>query len=88
MLHPLLLNALYMRNFIEPTPIQRRTLPSALKGKDVVGVAETVYLHVSFIFSVALKLLFRVQEKRLHMVYPYYIIFSHQLKFRTKGREP
>ncbi|CDO70366.1 hypothetical protein BN946_scf184999.g6 [Trametes cinnabarina] len=40
-LHPQLGRALYVKNFTNPTPIQAQTLPLALKGKDVVGVAET-----------------------------------------------
>lgn len=39
--HPRLLRTLYSQHFIRPTPIQKEALPSALKGKDVVGVAET-----------------------------------------------
>ncbi|KAH9899306.1 DEAD-domain-containing protein [Cubamyces lactineus] len=40
-LHPQLGRTLYAKKFIDPTPIQAQTLPLALKGKDVVGVAET-----------------------------------------------
>ncbi|KAI0366851.1 DEAD-domain-containing protein [Pilatotrama ljubarskyi] len=40
-LHPQLARALYAKKFTDPTPIQAQTLPLALKGKDVVGVAET-----------------------------------------------
>ncbi|KAK7676716.1 hypothetical protein QCA50_020292 [Cerrena zonata] len=40
-LHPRLLRTLYAQRFINPTPIQAEALPTALKGKDVVGVAET-----------------------------------------------
>ncbi|KAL7277303.1 hypothetical protein ACG7TL_009159 [Trametes sanguinea] len=40
-LHPQLGRALYAKKFTDPTPIQAQTLPLALKGKDVVGVAET-----------------------------------------------
>ncbi|OBZ67324.1 ATP-dependent RNA helicase MAK5 [Grifola frondosa] len=40
-LHPQLCRALYSQKFASPTPIQSQTLPLALKGKDIVGVAET-----------------------------------------------
>ncbi|KAH8103065.1 ATP-dependent RNA helicase [Cristinia sonorae] len=40
-LHPQLLRSLYAQKFHKPTPIQARAIPSALLGKDVVGVAET-----------------------------------------------
>ncbi|KAL5480766.1 MAK5 [Sanghuangporus weigelae] len=40
-LHPRLCSALHRQNFLSPTPIQRKSLPPALKGKDVIGVAET-----------------------------------------------
>ncbi|KAI8969781.1 DEAD-domain-containing protein [Trametes punicea] len=40
-LHPQLGRALYAKKFMDPTPIQAQTIPLALKGKDVVGVAET-----------------------------------------------
>ncbi|KAI0690242.1 DEAD-domain-containing protein [Cerioporus squamosus] len=40
-LHPQLGRALYSKKYITPTPIQAEALPLALKGKDVVGVAET-----------------------------------------------
>lgn len=36
-----LLDALTKRNFINPTPIQHQVIPSALEGKDVVGIAQT-----------------------------------------------
>ena len=41
-LHPQLNRALYAQKFTSPTPIQARALPAATKGKDVIGVAETV----------------------------------------------
>ncbi|KAI0763081.1 DEAD-domain-containing protein [Trametes elegans] len=40
-LHPQLGRALHAKKFTDPTPIQAQTLPLALKGRDVVGVAET-----------------------------------------------
>ncbi|KAI0087341.1 DEAD-domain-containing protein [Irpex rosettiformis] len=40
-LHSQLFRALYARGFSSPTPIQSKAVPSATKGKDVVGVAET-----------------------------------------------
>lgn len=41
-LHDQLLRALHHRSFMKPTPIQSKALLPALRGKDVVGVAETV----------------------------------------------
>ncbi|GBE88760.1 ATP-dependent RNA helicase MAK5 [Sparassis crispa] len=40
-LHPRLFRALHSEQFLTPTPIQAAALPLALKGRDVVGVAET-----------------------------------------------
>ncbi|KAI0738963.1 DEAD-domain-containing protein [Daedaleopsis nitida] len=40
-LHARLTRALHAKGFLTPTPIQAQALPLALKGKDVVGVAET-----------------------------------------------
>ncbi|THH32784.1 hypothetical protein EUX98_g1413 [Antrodiella citrinella] len=40
-LHSRLLQSLYAQHFSTPTPIQSQAIPAALKGKDVVGVAET-----------------------------------------------
>ncbi|RPD75560.1 DEAD-domain-containing protein [Lentinus tigrinus ALCF2SS1-7] len=40
-LHPQLGRALYSKKYTTPTPIQAQALPLALKGKDIVGVAET-----------------------------------------------
>ncbi|TCD71925.1 ATP-dependent RNA helicase [Steccherinum ochraceum] len=40
-LHPRLLLSLHAQHFSSPTPIQARAIPAALKGKDIVGVAET-----------------------------------------------
>ncbi|KAI0676448.1 DEAD-domain-containing protein [Trametes maxima] len=40
-LHPQIGRAMYAKQFNTPTPIQAQTVPLALKGKDVVGVAET-----------------------------------------------
>jgi len=41
-LHDQLLRALHRQSFTEPTPIQSKAIFPALRGKDVVGVAETV----------------------------------------------
>ena len=41
-LHDQLLRSLHHQSFSKPTPIQLRALPLALRGRDVVGVAETV----------------------------------------------
>ncbi|EIW78544.1 P-loop containing nucleoside triphosphate hydrolase protein [Coniophora puteana RWD-64-598 SS2] len=40
-LHPHLLQVLHSKNFKSPTPIQSNSLPKAIAGKDIVGVAET-----------------------------------------------
>ena len=40
-LHPALLKMLEEINFSEPTPIQAKTIPLALKRKDVIGLAQT-----------------------------------------------
>lgn len=41
-LHATLKNGLVSLGFKKPTDIQRRAIPLALEGRDVVGVAETV----------------------------------------------
>ncbi|KAI0051336.1 DEAD-domain-containing protein [Auriscalpium vulgare] len=40
-LHSQLLSAVHGQAFMKPTPIQAQTIPSALTGRDIVGVAET-----------------------------------------------
>lgn len=40
-LNPTLKRALHAAEFLQPTEIQARSLPLALQGRDVVGVAET-----------------------------------------------
>ncbi|KAF9260720.1 DEAD-domain-containing protein [Marasmius fiardii PR-910] len=40
-LHPQLLSALHQKNFLSPTPIQEKSIPLALHGRDIVGVAQT-----------------------------------------------
>lgn len=40
-LHPQLYATLYSQKFVNPTPIQSVTIPKALSGRDVIGVAET-----------------------------------------------
>lgn len=40
-LHSQLNHALHAQDFTTPTPIQSKAIPIALKGKDIVGVAET-----------------------------------------------
>lgn len=40
-IHSHLLQVLHSRGFVTPTPIQAKSLPIALNGRDVVGVAET-----------------------------------------------
>ncbi|KAF8644930.1 hypothetical protein AX16_008212 [Volvariella volvacea WC 439] len=40
-LHPQLLRGLHRKQFDAPTPIQAASLPHALSGKDVIGVAQT-----------------------------------------------
>jgi len=41
-LHTALKKALVSLEFQKPTDIQKRSLPLALDGRDIVGVAETV----------------------------------------------
>jgi len=41
-LHTKILRALHEKGFDKPTPIQAAALPFALKGRDVVGIAQTV----------------------------------------------
>jgi ATP-dependent RNA helicase RhlE len=36
-----LLRALAQENYVTPTPIQAQTIPSALSGRDIVGIAQT-----------------------------------------------
>ncbi|KAG7095722.1 hypothetical protein E1B28_006435 [Marasmius oreades] len=40
-LHPRLLGSLSQNKFSSPTPIQEKSIPLALKGRDIVGVAQT-----------------------------------------------
>ncbi|KAL4079554.1 ATP-dependent RNA helicase [Scleroderma citrinum] len=40
-LHPHILQVLHSCKFLSPTPIQSQAIPSALSGRDVIGVAET-----------------------------------------------
>ncbi|KAF8268903.1 ATP-dependent RNA helicase, partial [Lactarius quietus] len=40
-LHPQLYSTLYSQKFVNPTPIQSLTIPKALGGRDVIGIAET-----------------------------------------------
>ncbi|EGO03781.1 hypothetical protein SERLA73DRAFT_46424 [Serpula lacrymans var. lacrymans S7.3] len=40
-LHPHLLQILHHQGFTTPTPIQSKSLPKAMEGRDIVGVAET-----------------------------------------------
>ncbi len=50
-LHPLIARSLHKQNFSNPTPIQKSALPAALKGKDVVGIAETVCSDLACILT-------------------------------------
>lgn len=38
---PKLLEVLRKQNFTEPTPIQKQSIPIAIEGKDVIGIAQT-----------------------------------------------
>lgn len=38
---PRLLEALKAANFVTPTPIQRQAIPVAIKGNDIIGIAQT-----------------------------------------------
>ena len=40
-LSPLLLRAVYDSGYTKPTPIQARGIPEVLKGKDLIGIAQT-----------------------------------------------
>ncbi|MBW2713873.1 MAG: DEAD/DEAH box helicase [Deltaproteobacteria bacterium] len=40
-LHPLILRGVQAAGFTEPRPIQDETIPAALKGRDVLGLAQT-----------------------------------------------
>jgi len=40
-LHPALLKTLVENHWLTPTPIQARSIPHALRGKDVLGIAQT-----------------------------------------------
>jgi ATP-dependent RNA helicase RhlE len=40
-LHPLILRGVLAAGFKEPRPIQNETIPAALKGRDVLGLAQT-----------------------------------------------
>ena len=40
-LNPLILNTIKMKGYTAPTPIQAKTMPHLLKGKDVLGIAQT-----------------------------------------------
>lgn len=50
-LHPQLLSSLYAQHFTTPTPIQSKAIPAAAKGKDIVGVAETVRTSISSVHA-------------------------------------
>ena len=47
-LHPQLYATLYSQKFVNPTPIQSLTIPKALSGRDVIGIAETVRFFIFF----------------------------------------
>jgi hypothetical protein len=72
-LHSQLYRALHLQGFITPTPIQSKAIPSALKGKDVVGVAQTVRDNNHLLWSDmhSPNAENRAQVKRLRMVYLY-----------------
>ena len=38
---PKLLDILHRAKFVTPTPIQRQSIPSAIEGKDLMGIAQT-----------------------------------------------
>ena len=43
-----LLTALKQLKYHKPTQIQEQAIPYALQGRDIIGVAETVRLHIAF----------------------------------------
>ncbi len=40
-LHPVILNNLNKKNYLTPTPIQGQSIPVLLKGRDLLGIAQT-----------------------------------------------
>ena len=78
-LHGQLLRALHQQSFTEPTPIQSKALPPALRGKDVVGVAETVCAR--FIYFPQTPTLAQGSGKTL----AYGLPILHKLLSRTNG---
>lgn len=40
-IHPKITQALEILHFTSPTPIQRKAIPSAIEGKDIIGIAQT-----------------------------------------------
>lgn len=54
-LHPQILRTLHTKKFLSPTPIQSASLPVALAGRDVVGVAQTVHLTHFLLFFVVMR---------------------------------
>lgn len=83
-MHSHLLQVLHSRGFVTPTPIQAKSLPIALNGRDIVGVAETV----SLILSLSLLILqypFQGSGKTLAYGLPIlHRILSHPRLPRTK----
>jgi ATP-dependent RNA helicase RhlE len=60
-LSPALLKAVAKQNFSEPTPVQQAAIPEILKGKDVLGIAQTGSGKTA---AYALPLLDRMQTNR------------------------
>ncbi|RXW11918.1 hypothetical protein EST38_g13937, partial [Candolleomyces aberdarensis] len=82
-------NALQAKSFSTPTPIQAAALPPALKGKDVIGVAQTVCLHISPLNAPNVPYLFsRVLEKTLAYGLPIVHYLLSQKRPSSKKRRP
>src|ERR1700690_1192334 len=54
--------ALQEENYLTPTPIQAQTIPLALAGRDVVGIAQTGTGKTA---AFALHILHRIQQNRI-----------------------
>jgi superfamily II DNA/RNA helicase len=73
-IHPQLLKALHAKGFHSPTPIQAEAIPFASAGRDVVGVAETVRVHLTYFIPVmVLTLTRRVLVKHSHTAFQFFI---------------
>ena len=86
-LHPQLYAAIYSQSFVNPTPIQSQTIPKALSGRDVIGVAETVSDY-HFAPHVSLPPVLRDLGKLSLMVYLSFTDFSSMLLLHHSKQNP